>query len=213
MLEHRAPMVLPKAAVRPAIGRADPSIEALDAVMHRYVRGEDGALSELYRQGAPRVYAFVARLCADLALADDLTQEAFLRISNARGSFVVGAPALPWMLAIARNVFRDHIRRERVRRAHRVETTSSQCPQPWEASHDSGERVVGARQLLGLVQATLMTLPVRQREAFVLMRFEGLSITQAAAVLGATESAVKFLVFRAYTAIRAALDAERSENR
>jgi RNA polymerase sigma-70 factor (ECF subfamily) len=204
-------MILPRDAIRVAVGRADSPTEALDAVMNRYVRGEDAAMNELYRLSAPRIYAFVARLCADFALADDLTQEVFLRVGGARGTFVIGAPALPWMFAIARNVFRDHIRRERVRRSHRVETARDQSPQPWLTPHDSGERVVGARQMLGLVQETLMTLPVRQREAFVLMRFEGLSLDQAADVLGATESAVKFLVYRAYTAIRAALDAERRE--
>jgi RNA polymerase sigma-70 factor, ECF subfamily len=197
-------MAVPRSALPSLAGRRDTGSDALDVVMNRYARGEDGALSELYRQGASRVYAFVARLCADLVLADDLTQDAFLRICSARGTFVVGSPALPWMLAIARNAFRDHLRRERVRREY--------CVEPWQPANDGGERAVAARQMLALVQRKLMALPVRQREAFVLMRFEGLNLAQTAAVLGATESAAKFLVFRAYSAIRAALDAERGED-
>jgi RNA polymerase sigma-70 factor, ECF subfamily len=49
---------------------------------------------------------------------------------------------------------------------------------------------------------------VRQREAFVLIRFEGMSLAEAALVLGATEAAVKILVHRAYVVVRAALDKE-----
>jgi RNA polymerase sigma-70 factor (ECF subfamily) len=62
--------------------------------------------------------------------------------------------------------------------------------------------------MLGVVQRALMTLPVRQREAFVLVRFEGLSIAEAAEVLGATQGAVKILAHRAYVVVRAALESE-----
>jgi len=175
--------------------------------MHRYACGEDGALDEVYRLGAPRVRAFLARLCADLALADDLTQEAFLRVYRARGSFAAGASALPWMLAIARNAFLDHIRRERVRRDHQATSAEEHRGQP-VALDNGSDRAVMARQMLGVAQRALMELPVRQREAFVLMRFEGLSIDEAAEVLGTTQAAVKILVHRACVAIRAALDRE-----
>ncbi len=182
--------------------------QPLDLVMDRYASGEDAALEDLYRLGAVRVRAFLARLCANLALADDLTQEAFLRICNARGSFVSGAPALPWMLAIARNAFLDHTRRERVRRAHREEGARLEATKPQETKEGLGDDALFARQMLGVVQQALMTLPVRQREAFILLRFEGLSMAEAAEVLGATQGAVKILVHRAYIVVRAALETE-----
>jgi RNA polymerase sigma-70 factor (ECF subfamily) len=80
-----------------------------------------------------------------------------------------------------------------------------------QARDEGGDRSLIAKQTLGAVQRALMKVPVRQREAFVLLRFEGLSVSEAAAVLGATQAAVKILVHRAYTAVRAALeeDAER----
>jgi len=56
------------------------------------------------------------------------------------------------------------------------------------------------------VRATLEQMTALQREAFVLIRFEGMSVSQAAQVLGATEAAVKIRAFRAYEALRAALD-------
>jgi RNA polymerase sigma-70 factor (ECF subfamily) len=182
--------------------------QPLDVVLDRYSRGDDAALDDLYRLGAVRVRAFLLRLCADLALADDLTQDAFLRICNARGSFAAGAPALPWMLAIARNAFLDHTRRERVRRSHREDRARIEASQPVASAESGGDRAVLARQMLGVVQRALMTLPVRQREAFILVRFEGLSIAEAAEVLGATQGAVKILAHRAYVVVRAALENE-----
>ena len=187
-----------------AIAEAHP----VDDVMHRYARGDDAALDELYRLGAPRVRSFLARLCADLALAEDLTQDAFLRIHAARGTFARGAPALPWMFAIARNSYRDHLRRENVRRAHRADAAMAASAERLDMRENGGDRAVMARQMLGVVQEALMGLPVRQREAFVLFRFEGLSLVEAAAVLGATEAAVKILVHRAYAVVRAALEAQ-----
>ena len=184
---------------------------SVDALMDRYARGDDAALDELYRLCAARLRGFLARLCANLSLADDLTQDAFLRIHAARGSFVAGAPALPWMFAIARNAYLDHLRREQVRRDHRVATTLMGSTLDLPAN--SGDRTAIARHMLGVVQSTLMTLPVRQREAFVLIRFEGLSLAEAALVLGATEAAVKILVHRAYVVVRAALDREDPDSR
>ena len=67
--------------------------------------------------------------------------------------------------------------------------------------------------MLGVVQQALMTLPVRQREAFVLIRFEGLSLAEAALVLGATQAAVKILVHRAYVVVRAAIDKQDPDGR
>ena len=179
---------------------------ALDDVMDRYARGEDEALDELYRLGAPRLRAFLARLSGNLTLAEDLTQDAFLRICSARGSFAEGAPALPWMLAIARNALRDHLRREQVRRVHLARTLRLETPRSGSDTAGGGEGEAIARQMLSTVEQELLKLPPRQREAFVLFRFEGLSLPQVADVLSSTHAAVKILVFRAYTALRSALD-------
>jgi len=180
----------------------------LDEVMDRFARGEDDAYGDVYRLGAPRIRAFLARLCADLALADDLTQESFIRILRARGAFAAGAPAIPWMLAIARNTFRDHARRERVRQTHHERAAE----EPHRAASDpGGDRAAIARQMLEAAQQALADLPVRQREAFVLLRFEGLSLDEAAEVIGATPAAVKILVHRACVAIRATLERRDDE--
>ena len=179
----------------------------LDEIMDRYARGGDDAVfDELYRRGAPRVRGFLIRLCGDAALADDLTQEAFLRIHRARGGFVAGAPALPWMLAIARNAFLDQARRAQVRQKTSTRVDAEQGGAHAEAPPGTrGDEVLAAREMLDVVRATLEAMPVPHREAFVLIRFEGLSVGEAAQILGTTEGAVKIRAFRAYEALRAEL--------
>jgi RNA polymerase sigma-70 factor (ECF subfamily) len=63
--------------------------------------------------------------------------------------------------------------------------------------------------MLEVVRNILQGLPSQQREAFVLLRFEGMSVKEAAQVLGTTEGAVKVRAFRAAEALRAALDPGR----
>ena len=157
------------------------------------------------RQGAPRVRGFLIRLSGDPALAEDLTQEAFLRIHRARGSFDAGAAALPWFFAIARNAFLDHTRYAQVRRAVELSDGTSGPPEREADPDTKGDEALMARETLDVVRRTLAQLPVLQREAFVLLRFEGMSVSEAAQVLGATEGAVKIRAFRAYEALRAVL--------
>jgi RNA polymerase sigma-70 factor (ECF subfamily) len=215
------PMVEPstKALPRPLIvGAAGSSAEAtsraLDEAMDRYARGEAAAFGEIYRLGAPRVRGFLLRLSGNAALADDLTQEAFLRIHRARGSFETGAAALPWFFAIARNAFLDHKRREDTRRAVAGMDAVFDHDRHVEAPPETrGDEVLVASETLAIVRDTLERMTPLQREAFVLVRFEGLSIGEAAQVLGATEAAVKIRAFRAYEALRAALDRQAKGSR
>jgi RNA polymerase sigma-70 factor (ECF subfamily) len=176
----------------------------LDAAMDRVARGEEGAFDDLYRLAAPRVRSFLLRMCGQPALADDLLQETLLRVALSRGSFETGAAALPWVLTIARNAFFDHTRRTRTRADYvRTARTAASRLAP---SDTRGDEVLVAREMMAVVRDTLDRLPVAHREAFVLLRFEGLSVAEAAQVLGITEGSVKIRAFRAYQALRTALE-------
>src|SRR5579883_867948 len=182
----------------------------LDAAMDRYARGEDDAFRKLHRGLSPRLRGFLLRLGGDAALAADLTQETFLRMHRARGSFVEGSAVVPWALAIARNAYLDHQRklvaRAQTPEADLADADGREAREVASASGDA-EKQLMVKDAMHVVKDTLAKLPVSQREAFVLLRFEGLSVIDAAEVLGTTESAVKIRAFRAYEALRAALRA------
>ncbi len=178
-----------------------------DEAMNRYAEGDDRAFADVYRAVAARLRTFLVRLVRSEPLADDLMQETFLRIHRARGSFARGARLLPWCYAIARNVHVDHLRHRPSQRERPAETEEPlDMPAGPEAD---GEEVAAAAQLARVVERTLTTLPPNQREAFILLRYEGLSVAEAAAILGVTEGAVKLRAFHAYEALRHALGSDK----
>jgi RNA polymerase sigma-70 factor, ECF subfamily len=174
--------------------------ESLNRQMDRYATGDDSVFADLHRELAPRLYRFLMRLSGSPAVAEELTQDAFLRMHRARAAFHVGGAALPWMYTIARNVFLDH---ERKRKVHGVVGLDEQkvLAQAQNASHEP-DRVAEAREALLRVADALAKMPTSQREAFILVRFEGLSIGDAAEILGTTEASVKARAFRAYEVLR-----------
>ncbi|WP_437586748.1 RNA polymerase sigma factor [Sorangium sp. So ce1000] len=191
---------------------------ALNEAMDRYACGDARAFPELHRALAARLLAYLARMCGSETLAGDLTQETFLRMHRARSSFARGGAVAPWAYAIARNVYLDHARAQKHRSTERL--PSDPGAEPQDARGADAEAVAIASQTARVVELTLTRLPASQREAFILLRYEGLSVQDAAAILGTTASAVKLRAFRAYEALRAALDdfkqrpeAERGEDK
>lgn len=140
-----------------------------------------------------------------------------MRMHRARGSFVAGGRVVPWAYAIARNAHTDHARSAYVRRVRSIERGgddggSAADDMPAEPG-SSAEEVHIAKQTARVVEEALARLPPAQREAFVLIRYEGMSVADAARILGATENAVKLRAFHAYEALRAALGIEKEKSR
>jgi RNA polymerase sigma-70 factor (ECF subfamily) len=183
----------------------------LDSAMDRYAQGEDAAFAVVHAGLHAKLWMFLMRLTAEAALADDLVQETFLRMHRARGGFQRGAAVVPWAYAIARNAWLDHVRSAKVRRQRERpgRGDGDDAPDPPTGPDADAEQVVIARETAELVERTLAALPEAQREAFVLLRYEGMSVEEAADVVGSTPSAVKLRAFRAYEALREVLGRAR----
>jgi RNA polymerase sigma-70 factor, ECF subfamily len=181
---------------------------AMNAAMDRYANGDAQPFPALHRALYPRLLAFLSRLCGSQTLADDLAQETFLRMHRARATFAAGGAVIPWAYAIARNVHIDHARSAKLRSTERL--PSDPGAEMSDRSGADGEALAIAAQTARLVEEVLAKLPHAQREAFVLLRYEGMSVQDAAGILGATPTAVKLRAFRAYEALRAALDELRA---
>lgn len=182
---------------------SDPDLEAL---MARYGAGDDEAFDALYPRISGRMYAFCLRLTRRRGEADDLFQETFLKLHRSRATYQPRAAALHWVFAIVRSVHLDRLRSRRRRPEAVVETDEGLATfTSLEDAEGSPEDLARAKQLMTVVDRVLRELPESQRAAYVLIREEGLSVADAAAVLGGTATAVKLRAFRAYEAIRAAL--------
>lgn len=181
---------------------------ALNDAMERYASGDDSAFDRLYALLSPRLWAFCLRLTARRADAEEVLQDAFLRLHRARATYVPGSTALHWAYAIARSAWLDRLRWKRRRPEELVESETVDALATYASLGDrfaSPEAQAHAQELTVVVERVLRALPENQRTAFVLLREEGLSVADAAAVVGATQTAVKLRAHRAYEAIREAL--------
>jgi RNA polymerase sigma-70 factor (ECF subfamily) len=198
-------LALPGALSRPAFRPRGNSLVVVaraeaDAAMDRYADGDDASFAQVYDSLAPRLYGYLLRQTRDRARAEDLLQQTMLHIHRARSRFIRGAEVTPWAFAIARRLLVDSVRRGRREVLADVADADNTV--------DGGpiaDELLQARELATRVEGVLARLPQSQRAAFELIRNEGLSMAEAAQVLGTTVAAVKLRAHRAYEALRRAL--------
>lgn len=187
-----------------AAGAEREALRAADEAMARYADGHDASFDAIFTIVAPRLLRFLRRLCGKEELARDLLQETLLKMHQARGAFRPGAAVLPWSYTIARNAFLDSARSRK--RAPVSLSAPEEGGPPEPAVGADAESSVLARETARAVERALSAMTDARREAFVLLRFEGLSVADAAEILSTSENAVKLRAFQAYEAIRAELD-------
>lgn len=174
-----------------------------DQAMERYADGDDRAFGVLYDELAPRIHRFALRETRSHSAADDTVQQVLLQIHSARARFIRGAAVLPWAYAIARRLVIDG-------RRHAARWGAADGDGPVEPTDGgmSADDLLARRRREAELERDLRFLPEKQREAFSMVKLEGLSIADTAGVLGITESNVKVRVHRAAEALRTA-DARR----
>jgi RNA polymerase sigma-70 factor (ECF subfamily) len=175
----------------------------LDAAMDRYARGDDAAFEELYDGLVPRLYGYLLRQTRDRGKAEDVVQQTMLQIHRARGRFLPGAEVLPWAFAIARRLLIDQHRRGM--REVLAPTDDDGAAALLVALDAPADDIASAKQIATRLEVELRKLPENQRVAFELIKIEGLSVAEAADVVGSTVAAVKLRAHRAYDALREAL--------
>jgi RNA polymerase sigma-70 factor (ECF subfamily) len=170
----------------------------LDGAMDRYARGEEAAFELVYDALKPRLVRYVRRHVTDAETAEELVHDAFENMIDARARFVSGARVVPWAYAITRALLIDWYRRAKKRHIQLDPETLGRVPTPEElAQAASTAKRLGDR---------LRTLPESHRQAFELLKEEGLSLEDAAAVMGTTVMAIKLKSHRARVALRAAIE-------
>jgi RNA polymerase sigma-70 factor, ECF subfamily len=158
---------------------------------------------QIVRQHQRRVYRVIYLLLRDADAADTLTQECFLRAYRKRSSFRGECKIETWLLRIAVNLARDHVKNRRTsfwRRLIGLEdgaaTGNFAGPEP------SPERVLLAREELNAVWAAAASLSERQRSIFLLRFAEEMSLAEIGAVLGVEVGTVKAHLSRATAKVR-----------
>lgn len=175
----------------------------VNEAMDRYAAGDASAFPQLYDGVAPRLFHYLLKLTrGDRAQSEDLVQQTFLQMHDARGRFVPGSAVAPWAYAIARRLFLDTVRKGK---REDLSGLADELAVGMASDGPTPEADVGARQMAEDLAAEIARLPAKQREAFLLVRDEGLSMAEAAVVTGTTVAGVKLRASRAYKALRGVL--------
>jgi RNA polymerase sigma factor (sigma-70 family) len=171
-----------------------------EELMLAYKAGNAGAFETLYARHRARLYRFVLRAVKVRAVAEELFQEIWMRVIEARGRYTPQARFTTWLYTIAHNHLVDHWRK---RGLTLVALDGEELP---AAADPDPADAVQARQALARFAAALDALPALQREAFLLHEESGLSVAEIAAATGSNEEAAKSRLRYAMAKLKAALD-------
>jgi RNA polymerase sigma-70 factor (ECF subfamily) len=172
--------------------------------MAAYCDGDAGAFDQLYARVAPRLLGYLIGLIGDRPTAEDLLQQTFLKLHEARDVYVRGADPVPWLYTIAHRTCLDEVRRRG--RAKVSVTKDGTLPDPGAVAEPEGDGAPGRSSATAL--AALAQLPANQREALVLTKLHGHSVAQAAQIAGTSPGAIKLRAHRAYARLRSLLKGE-----
>jgi RNA polymerase sigma-70 factor (ECF subfamily) len=179
----------------------DPKTERL--TIQRARRGDREAVAELIRAYQRPLEMFLFRLCGKADLAEDLAQEAFVRVMRSLDRFDERFRFSTWLFTIGKRLLVNHQQKMRPRadsEAVEYRGSTAATPEGEVLEAERGERV---QQLVGVA---LEALPEPQREIVLLFHQQGWSVQQISAELRMPEGTIKSHLFRARRRMLAAIE-------
>jgi RNA polymerase sigma-70 factor (ECF subfamily) len=171
-----------------------------DAVRLR--RGDMAGLEGLLARHQDRLYRYLLRLTGNQAMAEDVFQQAWVRVAEQVARYDVSRPFLPWLFTLARNLALDQLRRTQPASLEAVEEPAA----PLGAGEPADPLAcVAAAQRAERLSAALDDLPPLDREVLALRFEEELSLSGIAATLGVPLPTAKARLYRALERLRRAL--------
>ena len=175
-------------------------MEAADEeLMLAYRAGDVAAFDTLYRRHRARLYRLVLRSVKSRSLGEELFQEIWMRVIEARSRYVPQAKFTTWLYTIAHNHLVDHWRKRG------LTLVALEDDDPQGTAPDPADQAA-ARESLVRFAVALEALPPLQREAFLLHEEGGLSVAEIAAATGTHEEAAKSRLRYAMAKLKAAID-------
>jgi RNA polymerase sigma-70 factor, ECF subfamily len=178
-----------------------------EQLMLAYREGDAGAFEQLYKRHKGGLYRFVLRSIRDRALAEELYQEIWMRVIEARGRYEQQAKFTTWLYTIAHNRMVDHWRKRGLTLVSLDEEESGAADPPAGADHEP-HRMLEAKQSLARFVRALEALPPAQREVFLLHHETDMSVAEIAQATGTGEEAAKSRLRYALSKLKEAVDHE-----
>lgn len=181
-------LALPTAVVAP---------DADDGLVGRLRRGERAAIGEAYSAHHAAVRGFALHLVGDAAAAEDIVHDTFVALPRAIGRFRGDSPLRGFLIGVAANHARRHLRS-----AGRRRRAMSRLEEAPPAGPPDPARVVARRRLADRLLDALEQLSLDHRVAFVLCEVEQRTAVEVAVILGVPEGTVRTRVFHARRRLR-----------
>lgn len=193
------------------------ALDADSATMLRVRAGDDAAFNLLVEKYHRPMMQYMYRMTHNQAIAEELSQEVFLRVYRSRESYRAEARFSTWLYRIATNLGVNHARDTRHERAVRTvyldETDPETGATPDVADiRPSVEQDLVREERMKAIRNHVMALPERQRNAVLMHKYQGLDYRQIGEILKLSDSATKSLLFRAYQTLRERLKEFVEEN-
>ena len=167
-----------------------------ELIMEAVKNGDLQQASVLFERYNKRIFNFLARMTLDREVAEDLTQNVFLRMIKYKNSYKEGNRFQSWIYQVARNVFSDHYQSVKNKRADFVDVEKMSDRM---ADYDESERIDEQEALL---RRSMSMLNEEQRELLVLTRFQHLKYEEVAVIMNTTGANIKVKVHRAIGTLR-----------
>jgi RNA polymerase sigma-70 factor (ECF subfamily) len=164
-----------------------------EELMQAVGRGDLLAFEQVVLRHQKGAWSIARRFLGDATEAEDVAQEAFLRILEASPRYRPTASFRTYLYRVVTNLCLDRVEKKRPQYLETLPETASSDPSPAD--------VFAARERHEAVRAALETIPPRQRAVIVLRHFEGLSIQEIACITKTTPKAVERLLARARSAL------------
>ncbi|HEY3823269.1 MAG TPA: RNA polymerase sigma factor [Bryobacteraceae bacterium] len=194
------------------IGGSAPALDLDAQLMLRVRDGDEHSFGVLLEKHRNPVIHFVYRMVQDRAIAEELSQEVFLRVYRSRETYEPTARFTTWLFRIATHLALNWLRDGRNERGHQRLDAPRESDKDGEMqAREVADRKPSVEQRmvyetrLQEVRSAIALLPEKQRAAVLMHKYQEMDYSQISNVLECSESAVKSLLFRAYEALRASL--------
>ena len=184
------PLFQPSSSNNPYL--SDPDVK----LMLDFQSGETCAFESLMEKYYRRILNFIYRYLNNREVAEDLTQEVFMKVYHARHSYQPKAQFRTWIYTIAKNLSLNEFKK------FRFSVLENELIQSVEDNNPRADQMLADQEMVQVIKKAIGELPENQRLAVILHRYEDFSYEEIAQTMGLSVQAVKSLLNRAKESLR-----------
>lgn len=182
--------------------------QTAEQVLVERAKSDAGALGELYDSQYPKILNYVVRRVGDLAIAEDITAETFIKAFDHLHTFQWrGLPFSAWLYRIASNEIATYFRKKHTKDVSLDELMDGHKFEPpsdtdIEAAYIEAQEAMLRHRQFAAVQKVMQTLPQKYQEALALRYLEKKSIEEIGQIMGKRPGTIKSLLSRGVKKVR-----------